>query len=375
VVVNAGHLLIDADGNPFVAGIDSSATGSGTAGRVAVTANTLVIHGGLISSAIWESNAGEVVVNVGHLLIDGDGNPFAGIDSSTFETGTAGRVVVTADTLVIRDGGQISSGTVFGPGNAGEVVVNAGHLTVANEGAVETNSEESGAAGNVRIQASNLTVQDGGEIGSSGTGSGSAGNVQLDVGTLEVEDASIRTEGRSNTGGAIVVTASDLIHLKDAEVTSSGIEPGENTSIITLTTPLIALNDSQVTSLTGSGQPLQGSGLAQLFGDVTVISSDSFVAASSTVTLTGAEGEVGSQLTVPEGAFLNVGDLLRESCAARRTGTASSFTAMGRGGLPSDPAGPLAGSYREPGGGTAADRAGPVFAASFGDGCKAASGG
>jgi hypothetical protein len=106
-----------------------------------------------------------------------------------------------------------------------------------------------------------------------------------------------------------------------------------------------------------------------------VISPDSFVAASSTVTLTGAEGDVGSRLVVPESVFLNVGDLLRESCAARRTGTASSFTAMGWGGRPPDPAGPLAGAYREPGGTTVAGRAGPVLAANFGEGCKAAPGG
>jgi hypothetical protein len=166
--------------------------------------------------------------------------------------------------------------------------------------------------------------------------------------------------------------AADLISLKEAKVTSSGIEPEQDASVITLEAPLIALNDSQVTSLTGSGEPLGGSGLAQLFGDVTVISPDSVVAASSTVTVTGAEGDVGSRLVVPQSVFLNAGDLLRESCAARRTGTASSFTAMGQGGLPPDPAGPLAGSYREQSGAAAADQAGPVLAASFGEGCKAA---
>jgi hypothetical protein len=106
-----------------------------------------------------------------------------------------------------------------------------------------------------------------------------------------------------------------------------------------------------------------------------VISPDSVVAASSSVTLTGVEGEVGSQLVVPESVFLNAGNLLRESCAARRTGAASSFTAMGRGGLPADPAGPLAGAYVDPDDTATADRAGPVLVASFGEGCKAVPGG
>jgi hypothetical protein len=45
------------------------------------------------------------------------------------------------------------------------------------------------------------------------------------------------------------------------------------------------------------------------------------------------------------------------------------------GGLPPDPAGPLAAFYREPGGATAAGKAGPVLAANVGEGCKAAPGG
>jgi hypothetical protein len=71
---------------------------------------------------------------------------------------------------------------------------------------------------------------------------------------------------------------------------------------------------------------------------------------------------------VPEGAFLNAGDLVRESCAARRSGTASSFTAMGRGGLPPDPAGPLAAPYldRRAGGSGPSAAAGPRLHAAMG---------
>jgi hypothetical protein len=181
-------------------------------------------------------------------------------------------------------------------------------------------------------------------------------------------------ESQGNQGGRIAVTASDLIHLHNAEVTSSGIEPSAGKSVITLQAPLIALNDSRVTSLTGAGEPLAGSGLAELLGGVTVISADSVVAASSSVTLTGVEGDVGSRLVVPQGVFLNAGDLLRESCAARRTGTTSSFTAMGRGGRLPDPAGSLAGFYADPAEAAAMDQAEPVLAAGFEEGCRAAPG-
>jgi filamentous hemagglutinin family protein len=356
MVTAKGQLRIDATGSGSEAFTGIASQGfTGDAGQVTVTADTIDIHG---DGSAGSNDRGD------------------GLSTATFGPGNAGKVIVAADTIELRDGSQIGSST-FGPrsGNAGEVVVKAGYMTVADKGTVETNSTGSGTAGNVFVQASHLKVRDGGEIGSSGTGSGPAGNLHLDVGTLEVEDASIRTEGKVSEGGQIEVMAEDLIHLQDAEVTSSGIEPAAGTSVITLQAPLIALNDSRVTSLTGGGVPLAGSGLARLFGDTTVISSDSVVAASSSVTLTGAEGDAGSRLVVPEGAFLNVGDLLRESCAARRSGTASSFTAMGQGGLPLDPAGPLAAFYREQGGATATGQAGPALAANFGEGCKAAPGG
>jgi hypothetical protein len=345
---------------------------------VAVTADRIELRDGgvIVSGTFGPGAAGAVAVTAGHLTIIGD--PAASFPTGLFSdappgaTGAAGRVTVRADILELHDTGVIASVT-FGPGDAGAVAVTAGRLTVADGGVVQTNSEQaSGAAGDVSVQARHLTVRDGGLIGSSGTGSGPAGDVQVEAGTLAVEDASIRTEGTGAEGGRIGVAAEGLISLTDAEVTSSGILPAVDTSVITLQAPLIVLNNSRVTSLTGAGQPLAGSGLAQLLGDVTVISPESFVAASSTVTVTGAEGDVGSRLVVPQGVFLGAGDLLRESCAARRSGAASSFTAMGRGGRPLDPAGPLAGAYREPGGTTLAGQAGPVLAANFGDGCRAA---
>jgi filamentous hemagglutinin family protein len=387
VVVTVGRLT--AIGDPWASdakGIFSSAgpSSTGAAGRVMVQADTIELRStGQINSLTFGSgSAGEVAVTAGHLTIVGDPSSYitrygTGISTSAVlgSTGAGGRVTVTADTIELRDISLISSST-FGSGDAGEVAVKADRLTVTDGGMVETNSAgANGAAGDVSIQARHLTVRNDGLIGSSGTGSGPAGNVRLTTDTLEVGDASICTMGTGSLGGAIALTATDLIHLENAEVNSNGILPETGKSVITLEAPLIALNDSRVTSLTGTGQPLAGSGLAQLFGDVTVISPESFVAASSSVTLTGVEGDVGFQLVVPESVFLNVGDLLRESCAARRTGTASSFTAMGRGGRLPDPAGPLAGAYREPGGARAIGQAGPILAASLGHGCKAAPGG
>jgi filamentous hemagglutinin family protein len=395
VRVKADHLTIDGTGTAEFTGISSAAAedtfgqpATGDAGRVLVRAGTIELRGsdvsggGLNSTTHGPGHAGEVVVDAGTLEI-GDGGLIS--SASRGDGGDGGEVRVKAGHLTIDATGPEGPGRSFtgintraitrSAGDAGRVAVEADTLAIRGGGAITSSNFGSGDAGNVAVRAVHLELRDASEISSSATGSGRAGNVRVTTGTLEVEDASIRTVGEGNQGGRIAVTASDLIHLHDAEVTSNGIEPSAGRSVIRLEAPLIVLNASRVTSLTGARQPLEGSGLAQLLGEVTVISPESFVAASSSVTLTGVEGDVGSRLAVPEGVFLNVGDLLRESCAARRTGKASSFTAMGGGGRPPDPAGPLAGAYHEPGGGTAADQTGPVLAGTFGDGCEAAPGG
>jgi hypothetical protein len=207
---------------------------SHAAGGVAIEADTIEIRGGgaIRSSTRGAGNAGEVrVAAAGHREIDTAGVSAGiapGITSRADDgfTGAAGRVAVTADTLEIRGGGPSGlSSSTFDPGAAGEFAATAGCLAVADGGSVETNSEQaSGAAGDVSVQARYLTVRNVGLIGSSGIGAAPAGDVRVEADTLEVEDASIRTEGRSNTGGAIAVAASDLIHRQEAEVTSYGAE-------------------------------------------------------------------------------------------------------------------------------------------------------
>ena len=109
----------------------------------------------------------------------------------------------------------------------------------------------------------------------------------------------IRTEGTGAEGGRIAVAATNRIDLRRAEVTSNGIEPAAGASVITLAARQIVLNASTVTSLTGDGQPLAGSGEASLLGDVTVISADSVVAGSSSVLISGLQTNLGSDLQLP----------------------------------------------------------------------------
>jgi filamentous hemagglutinin family protein len=366
---DAGAVTIKADTIELSDGgwIGTNTEGPGNGGRTSVEAGTFELRDGYVTSnTIGSGDAGTVTIKADALALRHGGT----ISSKTQNAGDAGMVRIAADSVALHDRGAISSATE-GLGAAGGISVTAARgMSVADGSEVTTSSVASGLAGNVAIQASRLVARNGAEIGSSGLGSGAAGDVRVGADTLLVEKAGIRTEGMGAEGGRINIAASDLISLDDAEVTSNGIESAAGKSVIRLEAPLIALNGSRVTSLTGNGGPAASSGLAQLAGDQTVISADSVVEASSNVMITGLENEIGSRLAAPEGAFLNAGDLLRESCSAGRSETASTFTAMGRGGLPPDPAAPLAGAYREQGGAAATDQAGPVLAGSFGEGCR-----
>ena len=113
-----------------------------------------------------------------------------------------------------------------------------------------------------------------------------------------------------------------MLVLQRGEIASDGIAPATSTSLIVLSSPVIALlDDSRVTSLTGDGAPIRGSGEARLLGDLTFISEDSEVLGSSTVELAGVDNTVGADLQLSPGVFLDAGGLLvhsqRSSCASR----------------------------------------------------------
>ena len=134
--VNAAALSLD--------GIGSSASGTGNAGDVSVTARALTItNGGTISSVTGAAgNSGDVSVSVsGMLSVSGVGeNPAEigplppAISASTYGSGNAGKVAVTAGILSIVTNGEITSAT-FASGNGGSITVEvAGRLSIDGTG-------------------------------------------------------------------------------------------------------------------------------------------------------------------------------------------------------------------------------------------------
>jgi filamentous hemagglutinin family protein len=249
VRARGGRVTLTALGGPGAVDVASGAATGEVSGTVRLIDRALVDTSG--------EGGGTIRIRGGRLVVEDASSVVA---DNTGASHAAGGVAIAADTVEIRSGGAIRT-SARGAGNAGDVTVAAtDRMTIADQGVVETDSTGSGAADDISIRTPRLKVRDGGEISSSSSYIGFAGDVQLMIGTLEVEDASIRTDGFGSQGGRIDIAALDLIYLKDAKVTSSGILPAPGASVITLNAPLIAMNNSWVLSLTGSGAPLAGSG-------------------------------------------------------------------------------------------------------------------
>jgi len=201
--LSAGNLTIDRRGSTDLTGIfNQAATGStGSAGNIEVMVNgaASVVNGGGIGSDTYSSgNAGIVRLAAGNLSIDGQGwNGFTGISSFAVpgSSGSAGNIeLMVGRAASIVDGGQISSST-YSSGKAGSVRLTAGSLSIDRRGStINTgifelaNPGSTGSAGNIELLVSDAaSIVNGGEMNSSTYSSGNAGTVRLTAGSLSID--------------------------------------------------------------------------------------------------------------------------------------------------------------------------------------------
>ena len=254
---NAGEVRVSADSiftdgrfNPdSFTGISSDTreeTSSGSAGRVTVHANgaiTMVGGSEISSTSNGTGNAGDVTVTAGSLSSDGSGSldQITGIHSSSFGavSGNAGQVDVTVDgSLRIVGGGEITADT-WTSGHGGNVKVSAHELFIDGgdldtfTGISSDAAAGTGSAGNVEVHAGTLTMLNGAEITSDSVSLGNAGSVIVTADTLTLQGRSNLANGPtaigsrtftpegSGQGGNVQVTVSGLLSLIDDAVISS----------------------------------------------------------------------------------------------------------------------------------------------------------
>jgi hypothetical protein len=247
------------------------------------------------------------------------------------------------------------------------LLIGGGEITSAASTSA-SGSVGQGDAGGVRVQAGTIEMVDGGGVSSSADGPGRAGDVViLATDRLIAADASITTNSQTGGGGEIRLLVGEVIDLRDSAVTTSvaggadptagNVEIGEVRSIDGSRRPTILVIDS--------GSRIQADAPEGFGGSVTIVADNILVPEADfqalldrkdisatggdperdgTVSVNAPEIDLSGGLVILEGEFVDV-DALRERCAARRDIDASSFTGVGRGGLPPSPDGPLSSAY------------------------------
>jgi filamentous hemagglutinin family protein len=396
VFIEAGTLLADATrpDTRLATGITASATAtsSGAAGNIRVVADEIRLLSGSEISSVTQGRGpgGSLTITAGALVIDG-AQVVATTERQAQDTADAGSVAILAGSLQILDAGLLSTGT-SGPGDGGDLTVEAGAILIDGSRrtpsdlftGIESAAQEgsTGRSGNIVVRAGALEIRDDAGIANSTLGPGEGGRLRVearvirlrdngnivsssfsdepgaaDAGQLtvvarerlEIDNAFIGTESVAAGGGQITLEVGELLFLTNRGEISSSVFGGAETTAgnITIDPRFLILDRSSIIAQADAGD----GGNITIVADNLLRSPGSIIDASSRTGITGTvvistpDVDLSSGLVVLEGALLDAASQLRERCVARRDIGASSFTGVGRGGLPANPDAPLTGSY------------------------------
>jgi filamentous hemagglutinin family protein len=345
-------------------GLISTATfGAGAGGDVTIRApSRLSVNNGFIgastSGPAETADAGSVLIDAGRVEFVNEGRIFNGTDGP----GAGGNIVVVAD-MVSADArpldheprfhtGISASANPGSSGRGGRVVVSADSILLKNGGQISSDSDGGGDAGPIEVTAPVIKLLDDGNIASFSTGDGAAGNISIVAAQrLFLDEGFITTVSDNTGGGRITFKVGELLELRDGSEISSSVFGGADTTAgnITIDPRFLVLHDSSILAQANEGT----GGSIDIVADNILRSPGSRIDASSrlgidgTVSTSAPEVDLTGRLAVLESAFLDAASQLRERCGERRGGGTGSFTGMGRGGLGVGPDAPLPGFYAD----------------------------
>lgn len=376
---DAGDVRLTASRNVRLAqgGARSNAVGGlGNAGAVFVSAPLIRLNAGgqITTSATGIAESGIITIEGGDLILNG-----GGVTSVTTGSGLGGDIAIgfdaKFDTVVLRNGGEISASSLDGGGSAGLVTVNALEILLTGGSEVSTVSrgapldERAGASrGQIGLDAPLITIRggssitaegselgDGGDIFISagdilvaGAGSsinssavltsssasaamidgddrsitGDAGSITMTMATLNLlNEGSITTTAEGGAGGEIRMTAANEIIMNNGDITTSvtsGVENGGNVTITVNDGFIVLHKGSEILSQAVGGN----GGVMQINMDALYRSRSTRISASSTlgfdgpVVISGLENPETAEAGVLPSDFLDANAVVRNPCLA-----------------------------------------------------------
>ncbi|MBD2299993.1 S-layer family protein [Nostoc sp. FACHB-87] len=349
--------------------LEMSAEGQG--GNITINTRQLALaNGGKISSAISGSPisaqassgiAGNITiqatdVQVSDPVLDIVNNISSGITVAIGQNsiGQGGNIRLTADSLRVFNGGQITSST-NGKGAAGNINLQVKNIDVQGisqplsngqilPSSISATSTTNFNAGSINLVADRLNVLDDGQISVSNTGGGNSGNLLVNANQIKLkEGGSLLAEVSAGDQGNISLVADVLLMRYGSKINTSatGTATGGNISI---NVPIIVgLENSDITAnaVQGKGGNInittQGIiGLEyrlQLTPENDITASSQF-GVNGTVDIDNVGVDPNSGLVTLPANLTDPSQQIANGCTAN---IGSSFVAIGRGGIPQNP--------------------------------------
>jgi len=349
--------------------------GRGDGGNIDITTDFLSLtRGGTISSSNYsQGNAGQVTITVRNdMSIDGaqtveTANGLQSFPSAIYSilgqipksqnSRKGGDINITARSLSLTNGGEVNAST-FGTGDAGSISITADDRFFLDGGSgvfSGVGTIGAGNGGDINIKARLLELANGSLLNVSNLSSqGDAGNIVVDVRTLKLDNGGIFAQSASGDGGNIQLQIDKRLTLRNgSEIsTTAGTEqqPG-NGGNITIDSPLIIAalvnefnEDSDITAnaFSGTGGDIKIN-TQGIFGiqprreatpDTNDITASSELGIGGTIQLNSVEIDPSRDIVELPTGLVDASSLVAAGCPS---GAENRFTVAGRGGLPPAP--------------------------------------
>lgn len=209
LTINTNRLVVQNGGR-----VSAATSGEGKGGILSVDASDSVLvngtNGQFASGLYFDSrstgDARGISIKTGLLEIQNGGE----VTVSGRGTGSAGDLQITADSIFVNNQGTLQATNASG---AGSIRINTGQLTVQNGSQVTVSGSGSGVSGDLEVKANSIFLANQGNL-TARTNSGEGGNIRLQVGdTVWLrQQSNILTEATNiGNGGNITIDAGGFV--------------------------------------------------------------------------------------------------------------------------------------------------------------------
>jgi filamentous hemagglutinin family protein len=329
--LNAPRILNPADPTRVV--LETSSTGTGGAGRIAIAGEGVAMPEGTPYPP-----TSSIHLTATDLVTDTNSDALGG----KIELISRGPIVLQ-NTTMSANVTDVRPQSVNLQEQGSNIAITAKSLSL-DGGGISALSRGTQTGGNILIETTEgLSLLGGAKVSANSLGSGNAGNITFNAGSQFIaHDASVTTEATQASGGNITVRATDAIRLVNSELSTS-VHGGPQTSggNISIDPAVMTLQNSQILAQAVQGQGGNISIAAGTFlaDQTSVVSASSEFGLSGTVTIQSPVSSLSGTLATLPQRPLQAHSLLQQRCAAQSQGQLSSFTVTSRDTLPSEPGG------------------------------------